>query len=184
MFIHNRRPAGQPITEWSRVLQKVTQSRQLSPSIPPASQGAIQKESKITWSDTTQCKCSSGSHTKAVARIACSNRIMTGIGSCRLSTSGFPRTECSISSRTGAPSTDPTSEVMPGAARTNWARSSIKVSRVSSESTRRHGGPTPRTITSKATLPKKSAGNLQPAIYTVYNCCQDDHLIRQLQHLY
>ena len=52
---------------------------------------------------------------------------------------------------------------MPGAARANWARSSVKVSKVSSESTRRQGGPTPRPTTSKATFPKKTAGNLQPA---------------------
>ena len=83
--IHNR-PAGKT------VLQKVTHSRQLSPSVPLASQGAIQKESKSTSSDTTECKCSSGSHTEAVARIACSNHFMTGISSCRLSTRGFPRT--------------------------------------------------------------------------------------------
>ena len=39
----------------------------------------------------------------------------------------------------------------------------VKVSKVSSESTWRHGGPTPRPTTSKATFPKKTAGNLQPS---------------------
>ena len=102
-------------------------------------------------------------------RIAFSNRFLTGIGSCRLLTRGFPITECSISSRTGAPSANPSSGVTPGAALTNWARSSIKVSKVSSESTRRHGGPTPRPTTSKATFPKKTAGtyNRRPAGQTL-----------------
>ena len=51
----------------------------------------------------------------------------------------------------------------PGAARANGARSSIRISKASSESTRKHGGPTPRPTASKATFPKKPAGNSQPA---------------------
>ena len=50
-----------------------------------------------------------------------------------------------------------------GAARANWARLSVKVSKISSESTRRHGGPSPRPTKSKATFPRKTAGNFQPA---------------------
>ena len=158
---HNRRPHIR-ILDRSRVLQKITHSRQLSPSVPPASQGAIQKESRSTSLDTTQCKCSSRSHTETVARMACFNRFMAGIGSCRLSTRDFPRTECSISSRTGAPSSYPSSGVTPGAARTSWTRLSIKVSQVSSGDT---AGQRPDRQHPRRPSPKKLPGtyNRRPA---------------------
>ena len=68
-----------------------------------------------------------------------------------------------LTGTSGASSSEISTGVMPGATRANWTRMSIKVSKVSSESTQRHGGPTPRPTTFKATFPKKTAGNLQPA---------------------
>ena len=74
---------------------------------------------------------------------------------CRQPTEDSPRTEGHISSRTGVLVSELSTGVTPGAARADGARSSVHVSKVSSESTRRHGRPTPRPTTSKATFPKR-----------------------------
>ena len=63
-------------TERNTVHQEVTHGQQPSPIVPPASHGAIQKESMSTWSVTTQFECSNCSHTEAVARTECSNGSM------------------------------------------------------------------------------------------------------------
>ena len=67
--------------------------------------------------------------------------------------------------------------VMPGAARTNWAHSSIKVSKVSSESTRRHGRPTPRPTTSKATLQPATGRTDTRAVSDSTICRSDTHVV-------
>ena len=87
-------------TKRNTVHQEVTHGRQLSPIVPPASHGAIQKESISTWSVTTQFECSNGSHTEAVARTEFSNGSMmsrtnqstTDLPSSDPPSRGFPRT--------------------------------------------------------------------------------------------
>ena len=117
--------------------------------VPPASQGAVLNESKSVSPDSSSHVWLNGIQTYAVI---CGSYFKLFIP---VVVSGRPIIQ--------NVATNVISGITPRAARANRARSSVRFCKASSESTRKHGGPTPRPTASKATFPNRAAGNSHSA---------------------
>ena len=146
-------------TQHNMPLRIATSGREPIRNLPPASHGAIHRESM----STSSTECSNGSRTGAPSicpssgvspKTECSNGSRTGAPSVNPPSGDFSRTKCSNGSRTGAPYIGPPSGDTPRTTSLITPRSSSRAGRVSSGSNRRHDGPTLKPTESKATFPK------------------------------
>ena len=169
------RPAGVPRRHPERVMQCPRGQSQVECSNGSHTEAVARTEcpNGSMMSRTTQSTTdlpSSDSPSRGFSRTDCSNGSKTGASYMGLSCEDFCRTECSNGSRTDVPSKGPPSGVTPGTVQFISAHSSIKAGKVSSESNQRHGGPTPRPTTSKATFPQENGRELATGDW------QDRHL--------